>query len=179
MAKTLIEVEVEVVQPNSTEVAATTGTGGAPIEEVCVASCRLDSRSHRRSRSLSAGQPVGSRSDIAIRSDAQPRRIDRIGHFLCTRGRLKYSRFRWALAVVLGDFPNIFTWFVAPVSQRFLFLSRVTFFFAIAAALLCYTELASFFPGRSGAEVVFLEQAYPHPRFFVSTTFAITTVLLS
>jgi len=55
---------------------------------------------------------------------------------------------------------------------------ELPFFFAIAAALLCYTELASFFPGRSGAEVVFLEQAYPHPRFFVSTAFAITTVLL-
>jgi len=47
------------------------------------------------------------------------------------------------------------------------------------AALLSYTELASFFPGRSGAEVVFLEQAYPRPRFFVPATFAIITVLLS
>ena len=56
--------------------------------------------------------------------------------------------------------------------------SRGTVFFFIAAALFCYTELASFFPGRSGAEVVFLEQAYPHPRFFVSSVFAITTVLL-
>ncbi|KAI9511833.1 amino acid/polyamine transporter I [Russula earlei] len=46
-------------------------------------------------------------------------------------------------------------------------------------ALLSYTELASYFPRRSGAEVVFLEQAYPRPRFFVPTTFAITTVLLS
>lgn len=48
MAKTLIEVEVE-VQPTSTEVGATTGTGGpgAPVEEVCAASCRLDTiRSH-------------------------------------------------------------------------------------------------------------------------------------
>jgi len=47
MAKTLIEIEVE-VQPTSTEVAATTGTGGAPVEEVWAASCRLglDIRSH-------------------------------------------------------------------------------------------------------------------------------------
>jgi hypothetical protein len=52
-------------------------------------------------------------------------------------------------------------------------------FFAFAVALLAFTELASFFPGRSGAEVVFLEQAYPRPRFFVPTTFAITSVLLS
>ena len=53
MAKTLIEVEVEIQPP--TEIAATTGTGGAPVEEVCTASCRLDSRSHRLSCPLSAG----------------------------------------------------------------------------------------------------------------------------
>jgi hypothetical protein len=34
-------------------------------------------------------------------------------------------------------------------------------------------------PTRSGGEVVFLEQAYPRPRFFVPVTFAISTVLLS
>ena len=50
---------------------------------------------------------------------------------------------------------------------------------AFLVALLAYTELAGFFPGRSGAEVVFLEQAYPRPRFFVPTAFAITSVLLS
>ena len=58
MARTPIEVEAE-VQPTSTEVAATTGTRGAPIEEVCTASCRLDSRSRRLSCPFSAGQPVG------------------------------------------------------------------------------------------------------------------------
>ncbi|TFY64544.1 hypothetical protein EVG20_g5906 [Dentipellis fragilis] len=46
-------------------------------------------------------------------------------------------------------------------------------------ALLAYTELASMFPQRSGAEVVFLEQAYPKPRFLVPTAFAVTSVLLS
>jgi amino acid transporter len=51
--------------------------------------------------------------------------------------------------------------------------------FSLAVALLSYTELASFFPGRSGAEVVFLEHAYPRPRFFVPITFAISSVLLS
>ena len=35
------------------------------------------------------------------------------------------------------------------------------------------------FPKRSGGEVVYLEQAYPRPRFFVPIVFAITTVLLS
>ncbi|TGO13437.1 hypothetical protein BTUL_0069g00030 [Botrytis tulipae] len=42
-----------------------------------------------------------------------------------------------------------------------------------------YTELASFFPNRSGAEVVYLEQAYPRPRYLLPTTFAVQSVLLS
>lgn len=35
------------------------------------------------------------------------------------------------------------------------------------------------FPNRSGAEVVYLEQAYPRPRSLVPVSFAVTTVLLS
>lgn len=42
-----------------------------------------------------------------------------------------------------------------------------------------YTELASFFPNRSGAEVVYLEQAYPRPKYLLPTTFAVQSVLLS
>lgn len=42
-----------------------------------------------------------------------------------------------------------------------------------------YTELGSMFPNRSGADVVYLEQAYPKPRFLFPTTFALITVLLS
>ncbi|KAA1467530.1 amino acid transporter [Dentipellis sp. KUC8613] len=56
-------------------------------------------------------------------------------------------------------------WLIAPI---FAFL-----------ALLAYSELASMFPQRSGAEVVYLEQAYPRPRFLVPTAFAVTSVLLS
>ncbi|KAI9461594.1 amino acid permease-domain-containing protein [Lactarius psammicola] len=56
-------------------------------------------------------------------------------------------------------------WTIAPM------LALVTLF--------SFTELASFFPGRSGAEVVFLEQAYPRPRFLVPTAFAMIAVLLS
>ncbi|KAF9450912.1 amino acid transporter [Macrolepiota fuliginosa MF-IS2] len=47
------------------------------------------------------------------------------------------------------------------------------------SGLSLYSELASMFPKRSGAEVVYLEQAYPKPKYFVSTTFAITTILMS
>ncbi|OAX32507.1 hypothetical protein K503DRAFT_600998, partial [Rhizopogon vinicolor AM-OR11-026] len=45
--------------------------------------------------------------------------------------------------------------------------------------LMVYSEYASMFPKRSGGEVVYLEQAYPRPRFFVPVTFAVTSVLLS
>ncbi|KAF8233205.1 amino acid transporter [Tricholoma matsutake] len=51
-------------------------------------------------------------------------------------------------------------------------------FFAFAGLSL-YSELASMFPHRSGAEVVYLEQAYPRPKFFVSTLFAVTAILMS
>ncbi|KDQ19268.1 hypothetical protein BOTBODRAFT_142885 [Botryobasidium botryosum FD-172 SS1] len=47
------------------------------------------------------------------------------------------------------------------------------------AGLNVYNELASMFPKRSGAEVVYLEQAYPNPRLFVPITFAMTSVLLN
>ncbi|KAG8733651.1 hypothetical protein FRC12_018811 [Ceratobasidium sp. 428] len=46
------------------------------------------------------------------------------------------------------------------------------------AGLMIYVELASMCGHkRSGAEVVYLEQAYPKPRYLVSIAFAITTVL--
>lgn len=47
------------------------------------------------------------------------------------------------------------------------------------AGVSVYLELASFFPSRSGAEVVYLEQAYHRPKFFFPITFAVYTVLLS
>ncbi|KAI1385397.1 amino acid transporter [Hypoxylon trugodes] len=42
-----------------------------------------------------------------------------------------------------------------------------------------YLELASFFPNRSGSEVVYLEQAYPRPKHFFPITFAFYTVVIS
>ncbi|KDN44459.1 hypothetical protein RSAG8_05506, partial [Rhizoctonia solani AG-8 WAC10335] len=48
------------------------------------------------------------------------------------------------------------------------------------AGLMVYIELASMCGHkRSGAEVVYLEQAYPKPKYLVSTVFALTTALLS
>ncbi|KAG0695186.1 amino acid permease-domain-containing protein [Suillus ampliporus] len=45
--------------------------------------------------------------------------------------------------------------------------------------LMVYSEYASMYPKRSGAEVVYLEQAYPRPQFLVPVAFAVTSVLLS
>ena len=37
----------------------------------------------------------------------------------------------------------------------------------------------SYFPSRSGAEVVWLEQAYPQPRYFFPVAYAVLSVILS
>ena len=42
-----------------------------------------------------------------------------------------------------------------------------------------YLEYAAYFPNRSGAEVVYLEQAYPRPIYFFPVAFAVQTVILS
>ena len=42
-----------------------------------------------------------------------------------------------------------------------------------------YIEYVTYFPKRSGAEVVYLEQAYPKPRFMMPVIYAATTVVLS
>jgi len=47
------------------------------------------------------------------------------------------------------------------------------------AGLAVYLELASYFPSRSGAEVVYLEQAYPRPKYFFPVAFAVQSVILS
>lgn len=47
------------------------------------------------------------------------------------------------------------------------------------SGLSVYLELLSYFPSRSGAEVVYLEQAFPRPRFFFPVAFAVQTIILS
>ncbi|WP_111007435.1 amino acid permease [Streptomyces sp. NTH33] len=51
--------------------------------------------------------------------------------------------------------------------------------FTSAASLSVYLEFASYFPSRSGSEVVYLEQAFPRPRYFFPIAFAVQTVILS
>ncbi|KAF8183980.1 high affinity methionine permease [Pholiota molesta] len=48
-----------------------------------------------------------------------------------------------------------------------------------AASLSVYLEYATYFPHRSGAEVAYLEKAFPKPKFLLPTVFAVQSVLLS
>ncbi|KJA26265.1 hypothetical protein HYPSUDRAFT_199018 [Hypholoma sublateritium FD-334 SS-4] len=48
-----------------------------------------------------------------------------------------------------------------------------------AASLSVYLEYSTYFPHRSGAEVAYLEKAYPKPKFLLPTAFAVLSVLLS
>ncbi|KAI4215640.1 MAG: hypothetical protein LQ351_002109 [Letrouitia transgressa] len=52
-------------------------------------------------------------------------------------------------------------------------------FVIAAASIAVYLEFASYFPSRSGSEVVYLEQAFPYPRYLFPLTFAIQTVIIS
>lgn len=42
-----------------------------------------------------------------------------------------------------------------------------------------YLEFASYFPSRSGSEVVYLEQAYPRPKHLMPIAFAVQSVVLT
>jgi hypothetical protein len=52
-------------------------------------------------------------------------------------------------------------------------------FFTSISSLSVYLEYAAYFPNRSGSEVVYLEQAFPRPRYFFPIAFAVQTVILS
>ncbi|OLN87557.1 High-affinity methionine permease 5 [Colletotrichum chlorophyti] len=52
-------------------------------------------------------------------------------------------------------------------------------FLMASAGFSVYLELASYFPNRSGSEVVYLEQAYPRPKHFFPVAFAVQSVILS
>ncbi|CZS89791.1 related to methionine transport protein, high affinity [Rhynchosporium graminicola] len=61
-------------------------------------------------------------------------------------------------------------------------LSLIYWLVGVVIAMLgltVYLELASYFPNRSGAEVVYLEQGWPKPKYFLPTTFAAFKVLFS
>lgn len=59
------------------------------------------------------------------------------------------------------------------------FIFWVIGFFFAGASLSVYLEFSSYFPHRSGADVVYLEKAYPKPKYLMPTAFAVQSVLLS
>lgn len=82
--------------------------------------------------------------------------------------QLTYRIYEKSAAVILQNVGSVglaMIWFIG--------------FVVSAAALVVYLELASYFPSRSGGEVVYLEQAYPRPKYLFPTTFAVQSVLLS
>lgn len=52
-------------------------------------------------------------------------------------------------------------------------------FLLSASSLAVYLEYMAYFPNRSGSEVVYLEQAYPKPRYLFPTVFALWMLILS
>jgi amino acid transporter len=52
-------------------------------------------------------------------------------------------------------------------------------FILSVAGLGVHMEFTSYFPNRSGSEVVWLEQSYPRPKHFFPVTYAVQSVLLS
>lgn len=52
-------------------------------------------------------------------------------------------------------------------------------FLMAATGISIYLEFASYFPSRSGSEVVYLEQAYPRPKYFFPIAFAVQQVFLN
>ncbi|KAK5994102.1 High-affinity methionine permease [Cladobotryum mycophilum] len=52
-------------------------------------------------------------------------------------------------------------------------------FVTTITAFAVYLEFLSYFPSRSGAEVVYLEQAFPRPRWLFGTAFAFQAVFMS
>lgn len=58
-------------------------------------------------------------------------------------------------------------------------MSWVVGFIVAMFLVVVYIEYVTYFPRRSGGEVVFLEQAYPKPRFMIPVTYAAVNVILS
>lgn len=54
----------------------------------------------------------------------------------------------------------------------------IGFLFAVAG-IGVYLEFVSYYPSRSGSEVVWLEQSYPRPKHFFPVAYAVQSVLLS
>ncbi|KDR76254.1 hypothetical protein GALMADRAFT_139979 [Galerina marginata CBS 339.88] len=123
---------------------------------------------------LSGDEPSGSAEFQTVgapieKVDILGREVTLLSAVMLNVGQITGSGIYAVPGVILNSVGSIgmllLYWIIAPI-------------FAFAGLAL-YSELASMFPNRSGAEVVYLEQAYPKPRFLVSTAFAVTAILTS
>lgn len=57
--------------------------------------------------------------------------------------------------------------------------SNLALFQLCLTSRVVYLEFKGYFPSRSGSEVVFLEHAYPNPKWLFPTTFVVQSVILS
>ncbi|SRR6266702_397740 len=104
--KASIGVEIQPALDSSTDDTTTTG---APVEKVCI--CLFyPLAGNRVSRWSSVGQPLRSRSNTAVRGDAESRTTTRIRDILRARRRLEFRRFHRAVAVFLGHRSNACAW---------------------------------------------------------------------
>lgn len=82
--------------------------------------------------------------------------------------------------VILTATPTIAASILAGVGSVGLTMIYWTIGYLLSQSTLSvYMELASYFPSRSGSDVVYLEQAYPKPQYFFPTVFAIKHVVFS
>jgi hypothetical protein len=105
--KASTDVEVQAALGSSTD---DTTTAGAPVEKVCI--CLFSSPAgDQESRWLSVSQPLGSRSNTAIRGDVESRTTTRVRDILRARCRTKFCRFHRAVAIIMGCHSNACAWY--------------------------------------------------------------------
>lgn len=100
----------------------------------------------------------------------------KIWNLCCYWDHPALSGIYWTTTLILGFITYFcFRW------GEWTYLSELTLIHTMhyPGGLAIYSEYASTFPHRSGAEVVYLEQAYPKPRFLVSIMYATVVILTS
>lgn len=99
---------------------------------------------------------------------------------------LGYQASSWAIFYLIiqgvigtGIFatPGSIVKYVGSIGAAYVFW--VVGFIVTMFSVAVYIEYVTYFPRRSGAEVVYLEQAYPKPRFMIPVTYAAVNVILS
>lgn len=82
----------------------------------------------------------------------------------------------WSMFVNMCTAPSILKG-VGSIGLSLIFWSMGLLLAGVSFAV--YLEFASYFPKRSGSQVVYLEQAFPRPRYLMPITFAVHAVMMS